>query len=140
MDRGRRLVAEAAQVGPAADRLELVAPLQGLRDGHDIDGLAPLEQVQDGRVDPRIRLAVEVLGPQELGDLDDGIAVDEDGPEHGLLSFEALRWQAIDHGAVRLRRFGWGPDGRRRMDRSGPQMAVIRDGPSTTCDPTWTRC
>ena len=39
----------------------------------------------------RVGLAIEVLRPQELGDLDDGIAIDEDRAEHGLLGFETLR-------------------------------------------------
>ena len=53
VDRGRRLVRQAREVGPPADRLELVPPLERLRDGDDVDRLAPLEQVEHGRVDPR---------------------------------------------------------------------------------------
>src|SRR6185295_7837298 len=66
------------------------------------DRLAPLEEVEDGRVDAAVGLAVEVLGPQEFGDLDDGIAVDEDRAEHGLLGLEALRWKAVDHRSPRV--------------------------------------
>ena len=97
VDGGRRLVAEARQVGASADRLEVLAPLERLGDRDDVDRLAPLEQVEDRRVDAAVGLAVEVLRPEELGDLHDGIAVDEDGAEHGLLGFETLRRQAIDH-------------------------------------------
>ena len=79
MDGGRRLVREAREVGPAADRLELVAALEGLGDRDDVDRLAPLEQLEDGGVDAAVRLAVEVRRAQELGDLDDRVAVDEDG-------------------------------------------------------------
>ena len=98
VDGGRRLVRQAREVGPAADRLELVAPLERLGDGDDVDRLAALEQVEDGRVDPPVRLAVEVLGAEELGDLDDRVAVDEDGAEHRLLGLETLGRQAVDHG------------------------------------------
>ena len=91
MDRGRRLVRQARQVGAAADRLELVLALERLGDGDDVDRLAALEQVQDGGVDPRVRLTVEVGRPQELGDLDDRVAVDEDRAEHRLLGLETLR-------------------------------------------------
>ena len=97
VDGGRRLVREAGQVGAATDRLELVAPLERLGDGDDVDRLAPLEQVEHRRVDAAVGLPVEVLGAQELGDLDDRVAVDEDGAEHGLLGFETLRRQTIDH-------------------------------------------
>ena len=89
---------EARQVGPAADRLELLAPLERLGDRDDVDRLAPLEQVEDRRVDRAVGLAVEVLGAQELGDLDDRVAVDEDRAEHRLLGLETLRRQAVDHG------------------------------------------
>ena len=104
VDRGRGLVAEAGEVGTPADRLELLAPLERLRDGDDVDRFTAFEQVDDGGVDPAVGLAIEVLGPQELGDLDHGIAVDEDRAEHGLLGFETLRRQAIDHGTAGLRR------------------------------------
>ena len=92
---------EARQVGPAADRLELVAPLERLRDRDDVDRLAPLEQLEDRLVDRAVRLAVEVRGAQELGDLDDRVTVDEDRAEHRLLGLETLRRQAIDHGHPR---------------------------------------
>ena len=91
VDRGRRLVRQARQVRPATDRLELLAPLERLRHRDDVDRLAPVEQLQDRRIDPRVGLAVEVLRAQELGDLDDGIPVDQDRAEHGLLGLETLR-------------------------------------------------
>ena len=62
-------------------------------------GLAPLEQVEHDRVDPAVGLPVEVLGLEEVGDLDDRVPVDEDRPEDGLLGLDGLRRQAIDHRA-----------------------------------------
>ena len=91
VDGGGRLVRQAGEVGAAADRFELVASLERLRHGDDVDRLAALEQLEDGRVDRGVGLPVEVLGSQELRDLDDRVAVDEDGAEHGLLGLEALR-------------------------------------------------
>ena len=91
VDRGRRLVRQARQVGAAADGLELVLALERFGDRDDVDRLAALEEVQHGGVDPRVRLPVEVGRPQELGDLDDRVAVDEQGTEHRLLSLETLR-------------------------------------------------
>ena len=103
VDRGRGGVRERAQVRAPADRLEVLGALQGLGDGDDVDGLAPLEQVEDDRVDLGVGLPVEVLGLEELGDLDDRVAVDEDRAEDGLLGFDGLRGQAIDHSARRMR-------------------------------------
>ena len=97
VDGGRRLVRQARQVGATADGLELVLALERLGDGDDVDRLAALEQVEDGGVDPAVGLPIEVGRPQELGDLDDRIAVDEDGAEHRLLGLETLRRKTIDH-------------------------------------------
>ncbi len=97
VDGGRRLVAQARQVGPAAHGFEVLAALERLRHGDDVDRLAALEQVEDRGIDAAVGLTVEILGPQELGDLDDGIAVDEDGAENGLLGFETLWRKAVDH-------------------------------------------
>ena len=97
VDRGRRLVREAREVGPTADRLELVLALERLGDRDDVDRLAPLEQLERGGIDPAVRLAIEVGRAKELGDLDDRIAVDQDGTEHGLLGLETLRRKAVDH-------------------------------------------
>ena len=97
VDGGRRLVRQARQVGATADRLELVLALERLGDRDDVDRLAALEQVQHGGIDPPVGLPVEVGRPQELGDLDDRIPVDEDGAEHRLLSLETLRRKTIDH-------------------------------------------
>ena len=61
VDGGGRLVRQAREVGTPADRVELLAPFERLGDGDDVDRLAPLEEVEDGRVDPPVGLAVEVL-------------------------------------------------------------------------------
>ena len=50
-------------------------------------------------IDRAVGLAIEVLRPEELGDLDDRVAVDQDRAEDRLLGLEALGRQAIDHGA-----------------------------------------
>ena len=97
VDGGRRLVREARQVGPTADRLELVLALERLGDRDDVDRLAPLEQLERGGIDPPVRLAIEVGRAEELGDLDDRVAVDQDGTEHRLLGLETLRRKAVDH-------------------------------------------
>ena len=98
VDGSGRLVRQAREIGTPADRVELLTPFERLGDGHDVDGLAPLEEVEDGRVDPPVGLAVEVLGAEELGHLDDRVAIDEDGAQDRLLGLETLGRQAVDHG------------------------------------------
>ena len=39
----------------------------------------------------RVGLAVEILRAQEVGDLDDRVAVDEQGAKNRLLGFDGLR-------------------------------------------------
>ena len=99
VDGRRRRVRQRAEVGAATDRLEVTCSLQRLRDGHDVDRLAPLREVQHHRVDAAVGLAVEVLGLEEVRDLDHGVAIDEDGAEHGLLGLDGLRRKTVDHGA-----------------------------------------
>ena len=97
VDRGRRLVGEAGQIGTAADRLELVGAFERLGDGDDVDRLASLVEVEDGGVDPAVGLAIEVGGPEEFGDLDDRVAIDQDGAQDRLLGLKTLRRKAVDH-------------------------------------------
>jgi hypothetical protein len=102
MNRGRGRVRQTRQISSPADRLELVTPLERLRDRDDVDRFAPFEELEHRPVDRPVRLPVEVSRPQELGHLDDSVAVDEDRAEHGLLGLETLRWQAIDHALPNL--------------------------------------
>jgi hypothetical protein len=48
-------------------------------------------QCQHRFVDVAVLLAVEVDRAQEVGDLQDRIRIDEDGPENALLSLDGLR-------------------------------------------------
>jgi hypothetical protein len=112
VDGGRRLVAQAGQVRPPADRIELAVALEDLGDSDDVHGLAPLEQLEHRAEDRAVRRPVEVIRTEELGHLDDRVPVDQHGAEDRLFGFDALRREAIDH-----RR---GPrDGRARSCRRG---------------------
>ena len=64
------------------------AAFERLGDGHDVDRLALVEQLEHRRVDRAVRRAIEVLRSQELGDLDDRVAVDQDRAENRLLGLE----------------------------------------------------
>jgi len=95
---GGSVVAQRREVARSADSVQLARALQRLRDGDHVDWLAMLEQLQHRGEDAAVGLAVEVLGMEEVRHLNDGVAVDEDGPEHGLLGIEVLGRQSVDHG------------------------------------------
>ncbi len=98
------LLGQRGQVASTADRLELPGALQRLRDRHDVDRLAALPEVHHDAVDLPVCLAVEVARAKDVRDLDDGVAVDQQGAEDGLLGLQALRRKAVEgHGGS-----GWG--------------------------------
>ena len=84
-------------------------------------------------------LAVEVLWLEEVGDLDHGVAIDEDGTEHGLLGLDGLRRKTVDH-AVQIMG-GWG-DRFTVTDNACPVKTLIPESPDdfTGCvDDVWTK-
>ena len=95
-DGSGRLLGERREVGPAADLLEVAAALQRLRDGDDVDRLATLPQLEHRGVDAAVGLPVEVVRPDDVGHLDDRVAVDEERAEDRLFGFDALRRKAIE--------------------------------------------
>ena len=98
MNRGRGVVPEGGEVAGSADRLEFGGAFERLGDRDHVDWLAVLEQVQHRGKDAAVGLAIEILRVEEVRDLDDRVAVDEDRPEHGLLGVEILGRQSVDHG------------------------------------------
>ena len=129
VDGGRGLVRQARQVRAAADGLELVRPLERLGDGDDVDRLALVEQLEHRGVDRAVRGPIEVLGAEELGDLDDRIAIDEDRPEDGLLGLGALGRKSIDQGTPKMTEGLCQVECRRRGVRPGQRMRrPIRPG------------
>ena len=95
-DRRRRLLGERRQVAAAADRLEVAGPLERLGHGDDVDRLATLPEVEHRGVDRPVGLAVEVGRAEDVRNLDDGVAVDQEGAEDRLLGLEALGRKAVD--------------------------------------------
>jgi hypothetical protein len=90
VDGGGSVVAESGKVSGAAHRLQIVVAFQGLGDGDDVYRLAMLEELEHGAEDAAVGLAVEILGVQEVRHFDDGVAVDQDGAQHGLLGVHVL--------------------------------------------------
>ena len=128
MDRGRRLGGQARQERPTTDRLQVAGPLEDLRDGDDVDRFAALEQVEDGAVDEAVGLPVEILWAEELRDLDDRVAVDQDRAEHGLLGLQALGRKAVDQ---RVPMLGCGCDTLTVTPRTLPREGLYRRSLST---------
>ena len=95
VDRRRRRLDELAQVGRPADLVEHLVPGELDLHGERIDPLAPLEQRLRGAVDPLVLRLVEVLGPEQVRHLEDGVAVDEQRPEDALLGGEVVRRGAL---------------------------------------------
>ena len=89
VDRRRHRVHQAGQVGRPAHRLQPIAPRQLVAQGDEVDGLALAVQAEHRLVDVGVLLAIEVGRPQEVGDLQDSVRIDEDRAEHALLGFDA---------------------------------------------------
>jgi hypothetical protein len=66
----------------------VAAPLQLIDDGDEIERLAAVVERHHRLVEPGVALAVEILGAQEAGDLDDRVGVDQQRPQHGALRLQ----------------------------------------------------
>ena len=85
LDGGGYRVRERVQVRLAACAVELLAPRKLDLDGERIDSLTAFEEGLRRVVDPLVSRDVEVVDAQEVGHLEDGIAIDEEASEHLLL-------------------------------------------------------
>ncbi len=70
------------------------AELVGDRD--EVDGLAALKQLEHGRVDGPVQVAIEVFRPQRLDDAGDRVAVEQHRAKHTLLGVQVLRGDPFD--------------------------------------------
>ena len=52
-------------------------------------------QVDHRSEDVPVRVAVEVFGPQEIGDLRDGLRVEDNAPQHPFLGLDVLGKQTL---------------------------------------------
>ena len=85
LDGGGYRVRECVQVRLAACAVELLAPRKLDLDRERIDSLTAFEEGLRRVVDPLVARDVEVVDAQEVGHLEDGVAIDEEAPEHLLL-------------------------------------------------------
>ncbi len=86
-----RAVDQLGDIGRAADLFQATAALQLVHQGDKVRRLPPLVEQQHGLVDPGVALPEKVLGAQEVGDLDDGVRVDEQRAQHRLLGLHVGR-------------------------------------------------
>src|SRR5207248_8809810 len=82
---------ELVQADAAADRLELAALLELVRERDRVDGLVLAVELKRGPVDLGVRLAVEVARVEDLADRGDRAGRDHHRAEDRLLGFEILR-------------------------------------------------
>jgi hypothetical protein len=82
---------ELVQPDAAADRLELAALLELVRQRDRVDRLVLAVELERGAVDLPVRLTVEVARVEDLADGRDRARRDHHRAENGLLGFEVLR-------------------------------------------------
>ena len=80
--RRRHGVGEVGDKGHTAHFLQLFFLAQFLGQRDEVDGLAAPDQLFHRREDDLVRLAVEVIGPQDFLHFRDGFLADEHGAEH----------------------------------------------------------
>ena len=85
LDRCGHELGELAQVGRASDAVELLAARQLDLHRERVDALAALEQRLHRPVDALVPSQIEVIFPEEVRDLEDRVAIDEEAAEHLLL-------------------------------------------------------
>ena len=88
-DRGRR-VDELHEVRGAADLREALAIAEPRGDGRHVDGRADERELDGGLEDARVRVAVEVLGLQDLEDAVERVAIEQHGREDGGFGVEIV--------------------------------------------------
>ena len=91
---------QRVQVRRAAEPDELAAALQLGRHGDRVGGLAAAVEVEDAVVDGLVGGPVEVVGPQHLDDVGDGVLAQQHAAEHRLLGGEVLRRLPVERGRL----------------------------------------
>ena len=86
------------QKGQAAYVVERAPAAECLRHGDDVNLVAAVlvQELDHGLEHLTVRVAVEVFGTQNLGDIVDGTGVDEDGAQYGKFSLQVLGREAVD--------------------------------------------
>src|SRR5690606_11105580 len=94
--RGRHDGGQGVQVGGAADPGHLAAFLQLVEDGDGVGRLASPVQVGDDVEDDLVGRPVEVVGPQDLDDVGDGVLGQQHAAQHRLLCLDVVGRRALE--------------------------------------------
>ncbi len=86
-----RISGQLRQVGQPAHGVELVAPLQGLGQGHHVQRTARLGQRHHGVKHQAMLVAIEIVGHQPVGDIVPGLIVEHQATQHRLLGLHRVR-------------------------------------------------
>ncbi len=99
--RARHAVDQRGDVGRTADFVDLAGSPQLLLERHQIDGVAPLDELHHLVEDATVRVAEEIAGVDHLGGEVEGVVVKEDGAEDGPLRLEIVGKRPFGDGGVR---------------------------------------
>ena len=86
---------EVAEVGRAAHHLQSLLQVQFVGDGDLVDGLPPFEESKAGFVAVGVPVPVEVGGGQTASDLQNRLAVDEQGADDGLFGIYVVGLKSL---------------------------------------------
>jgi hypothetical protein len=92
--RARCLVDDDSEIGQAARALELLGALEGLGEGHHIEGLVLRGELGDGPEDEAMLATIEVTLGDHVGDAVPGAVVQHETAEQRLLGMDVVRRDA----------------------------------------------
>ena len=105
--------ASDAEVGQAAGAVLVLARLDRLGDRDHVGRLALLDQLGDVAEDAAVVVAVEILGRDQVGDLVEGLVVEQQAAQQRLLGLDRMRRhlqrEQLGIGRARCGALGVGP-------------------------------
>ncbi len=87
---------QLGKIGCPADVVETLLLFQPLRHRQNINGRIVFEQIDHCSKDGTVCLLIKILILQDIEHSDEGFLVQQDGAEHTLLNFNALRGQFLE--------------------------------------------
>ena len=95
MGRGRSYGDQVAEVSHPADIFQLAGALQLPGQGNLVDGFAALKKIAAGGEAQPVFLPIEVVGLNQVGDLEEGVAVNEQRADDGFLGLDVVGEQLL---------------------------------------------
>jgi len=92
VDGARHHAEELSEVGDAAGIVEASGPFEFVDNRHEVGGYPPVVKVEQSLVDDTMAPAKEIVRSEEGSNPNDGVAIDEQATEHGLLGLDIVRW------------------------------------------------